>query len=178
MADDKSGVWRTVRGRRVYIKTGQSLSDAMRESGKFEKEKKQAIQQRLKERMGKDSAANTQEKHAQAVAELSKDTYTDGTYDIDTKQAVEFDSGYQVTFCQIGDDYSPDEYDSKVHEFLSVSSDGKTYAGKFESTPEISFHVNDREVAVRLAKKYNQISIWDWQNCRDEKTGGTGRRNS
>jgi len=35
MADEQNGVWRTVGGRRVFIKDGQSLSDAMRESGKF-----------------------------------------------------------------------------------------------------------------------------------------------
>ena len=33
----EDGVWRTIKGRRVFIKTGQSLSDAMKESGKFEK---------------------------------------------------------------------------------------------------------------------------------------------
>ena len=33
MAND--GVWRTIGGRRVYIKTGQLLEDAMKESGKF-----------------------------------------------------------------------------------------------------------------------------------------------
>ena len=33
---DEGGVWRTISGRRVFIKDGQSLSDAMRESGKFE----------------------------------------------------------------------------------------------------------------------------------------------
>lgn len=32
---DKGGVWRTIGGRRVFIKDGQSLTDAMRESGKF-----------------------------------------------------------------------------------------------------------------------------------------------
>ena len=31
----EKGVWRTIGGRRVFIKTGQSLSDAMRKSGKF-----------------------------------------------------------------------------------------------------------------------------------------------
>lgn len=35
MSDDIKGAWRTVRGRRVFIKEGQSLTDAMRESGKF-----------------------------------------------------------------------------------------------------------------------------------------------
>lgn len=31
----ENGVWRTISGRRVFIREGQSLSDAMRESGKF-----------------------------------------------------------------------------------------------------------------------------------------------
>lgn len=34
--DDLGGVWRTIGGRRVFIKDGQSLSEAMRESGKFD----------------------------------------------------------------------------------------------------------------------------------------------
>lgn len=34
MSEEK-GVWRTIRGRKVFIKEGQSLTDAMRESGKF-----------------------------------------------------------------------------------------------------------------------------------------------
>lgn len=37
MANDTGGVWRTVGGRRIFIKTGQSLSSAMKESGKFKK---------------------------------------------------------------------------------------------------------------------------------------------
>ena len=38
--DDIGGVWRTIGGRRVFIKTGQSLSSAMKESGKFKNTKK------------------------------------------------------------------------------------------------------------------------------------------
>lgn len=34
---EEDGVWRTIGGRRVFIKKGQSLSDAMKESGKFKK---------------------------------------------------------------------------------------------------------------------------------------------
>ena len=33
--DEPEGVWRTVGGRRIFIKNGQSLSEAMIESGKF-----------------------------------------------------------------------------------------------------------------------------------------------
>lgn len=36
---EEKGVWRTIRGRRVFIKEGQSLSDAMKNSGKFEEKK-------------------------------------------------------------------------------------------------------------------------------------------
>lgn len=35
--DETEGVWRTVGGRRIFIKNGQSLSEAMIESGKFKK---------------------------------------------------------------------------------------------------------------------------------------------
>lgn len=33
--DDIGGIWRTVGGRRIFIKTGQDLATAMKESGKF-----------------------------------------------------------------------------------------------------------------------------------------------
>lgn len=35
--EELDGVWRTIGGRRVFIRNGQSLSDAMKESGKFKK---------------------------------------------------------------------------------------------------------------------------------------------
>ena len=37
MAGDIGGVWRTVGGRRIFIKNGQSLSNAMKKSGKFKR---------------------------------------------------------------------------------------------------------------------------------------------
>lgn len=120
--------------------------------------------------------SSTQRQHYDAVRRLSSPEYDNGTYDLETMTPVEYNSGYQVTFSQIGDNYSNSEYADRVNEFLSVSSDGKTLAGKFEDTPEVSFHVDDRGTAIKLAKKYNQISIWDWGNCDEIKTGGTGRR--
>ena len=38
--DDEDGVWRTVGGRRIFIREGQSLGDAMKNSGKFKSAKK------------------------------------------------------------------------------------------------------------------------------------------
>ena len=34
---DENGVWRTVGGRKIFIRDGQNLADAMKESGKFNK---------------------------------------------------------------------------------------------------------------------------------------------
>lgn len=36
--DEIGGVWRTFGGRRVFIKNGQDLATAMKESGKFKKQ--------------------------------------------------------------------------------------------------------------------------------------------
>lgn len=119
---------------------------------------------------------STQEFHALQCKALEKDMYPDDTYDIYTLKPVQYGSGYQVTFCQIGDDYSAEEYAEKVNEFLDASSDRATSAGKYEGTPEVSFHVSSLEEAVRLAKKYNQKTVWDWENFTTIDTGGTGRR--
>ena len=37
---DEGGVWRTISGRKVFIKDGESVSDAMKRSGKFGKNPK------------------------------------------------------------------------------------------------------------------------------------------
>lgn len=125
---------------------------------------------------------STQAQHKNAIATLADDKYPDyKTYDMDTLEIINYDSGFQVTFCQIGDDYSSSEYADKVNEFLAISFDGKVCAGKYEGTPEVSFNVTDKETAIKLAEKYNQISIWDWyegnrSNNGEIYIGGTGRR--
>lgn len=159
----KNGRWVTVHGHRVFISDGDTEKD---------------IKEKFERSINKNPKADnkTQAQHAKVVKELSGAEYEDGTYDIDTKKTVEFPKGFQVTFCQIGDNYTPEEYAKKVNECLALSSNGKTYAGKFESTPEISFHCNNKEQAIAYAKANNQISIWDWEKCETIETGGTGRR--
>ncbi len=85
----------------------------------------------------------TQDKHKAQIKELEKDRYSDGTYNLDTLKEVSYKNGYQVTFCQIGDNYNNSDYADRVNEFLKVSSDGIVSAGKFGGTPEVSFHIND-----------------------------------
>ncbi len=188
MSERKVKTWFTMNGKHIPIFEGESKQDAVNRSiVKDNEDKKQEGIQRNKEEADKLNAekkarskmtatTKTQSEHKKAIAELNTDKYEDGTYDIATKKPVEFPRGFQVTFCQIGDNYSDEDYAKKVNECLKNSSDGKTYAGKFESTPEISFHWNDREKAIAYAKANNQISIWDWETMDVIPTGGTGER--
>lgn len=49
MADDVGGVWVTVGGRHIFIKGGQSLSEAMKESGKFKGKEKSKTKEEMVE---------------------------------------------------------------------------------------------------------------------------------
>ena len=119
---------------------------------------------------------NTQALHQINLDKLASSAYADGTYNLLTAESVEFNDGYQVSFCQIGDNYTADDYDFIVAMFAEISVDGIAYAGKFECYPEISFHIKDKGIAIKYAKMFNQISIWDWKNADCIATGGTGRR--
>ena len=114
--------------------------------------------------------------HKRMVVEVDKDKYPDyNTYDIATLKTVSYDRGYQVTFWCKGDNYSPSEYAGLVNEFLRHVPGHVTNVGKYEGA-EISFRVMDKRTALRLARKYNQISVWDWEKEEEISTGGTGRR--
>lgn len=43
MVDTEKGVWRTISGRRVFIKDGESLAAAMQASGKFSANRKKTV---------------------------------------------------------------------------------------------------------------------------------------
>ena len=104
------------------------------------------------------------------------DSFPDGTYDIETLESVEFSKGFQVTFCQVGDNYSPEQYEMIVNLFLELSMDSRIYAGKFDGTAEISFRFANKKLAKQYAKAFNQISIWDWKHSKLIETYGTGKR--
>lgn len=70
MAD---GVWRTISGRKVFIKKGQSLTEAMKESGKFKDLKGNSIKD---ERLGYlDKKKKIIDEYKQKTADLGIDIY-------------------------------------------------------------------------------------------------------
>lgn len=56
MASETGGVWRTVGGRRIFIKDGQDLASAMKESGKFKTKKQDEKGKKINDTMDKRQA--------------------------------------------------------------------------------------------------------------------------
>ena len=53
MNDDIGGVWRTIGGRRIFIKDGEDLETAMKNSGKFgnKKDNSQELNKKIQEKL-------------------------------------------------------------------------------------------------------------------------------
>ena len=147
----EQGVWRTIGGRRVFIKNGKDLATAMKESGKFKKvDKPEKDDKIVKDQKGKEYKKKLQ----------SLKGKEDGTYDINTGKKYEWSEGYNVSFEQSSDKYTPAEYYEKVEE-CRTKCDGNIYGGVFGSDPELSFYTKDLKTAKEIMYKYNQHSIWD-----------------
>ncbi len=89
----------------------------------------------------------------------------DGTYDLETGEAVSYESGYQVSFQQTGDTYTDAEYDDKVVEMIKRTG-SRAHGGVYAGVPEISFHTDNINEAMRIAVEYNQESVFDWAAAR------------
>lgn len=122
------------------------------------------------------TATTTKALHAEAVEKLASPVFPDGTYNLKTLEAVSFNKGYQVSFCNVGDDYTADDYEFIVAMFTEISVDGVAYLGKFDGCSEISFHIMNKGTAIKYAKMFNQISVFDWSAMDCIPTGGTGRK--
>ena len=151
----EQGVWRTIGGRRVFIKNGKDLASAMKESGKFKN-----IDSPKKD--GKIGEAEKTAKGNEYKKKLSSiKGKEDGTYNINTGEKVDFGTeGYNVSFEQSTDKYTPAQYYEKVEE-CRKKCDGNIYGGVFGGDPEISFYTKDLKTAKEIMYKYNQHSIWD-----------------
>lgn len=71
--DDGDGVWRTIGGRRIFIRTGESLSSAMKKSGKFKLSNKKKGEVRKENKSFGDLAKETNKEEHYAGEELYDD---------------------------------------------------------------------------------------------------------
>ena len=91
--------------------------------------------------------------------------FEDGTYDYITQQPISYPKGYHVSFetktRYYEYYYTDEEYDNivyKIASLLGVNAD----LGVFNHFPQISFYIEDKELALSIAALFNQQSIWDW----------------
>lgn len=84
MATDIGGVWRTVGGRRIFIKDGEDLETAMKKSGKFKKEE-------IKDKNKKETNKN--------IIDKSTEEFSKKIMNQDKESAIVFDdNGKQIIF--------------------------------------------------------------------------------
>lgn len=83
--DDEDGVWRTIGGRRIFIKNGQDLASAMKESGKFKSASKGTAKKEMteeeKEKAKGDKINETMDKRSEIIDKLDKETAELDNYD-------------------------------------------------------------------------------------------------
>ena len=90
---------------------------------------------------------------------IEKDAF--GTYDIYSQENVSFDRGYQMSFETIYDHYDSEEFDEIAYK-MSLMTDNHIYIGIWSTGVELSFHVDDFELANVLCILYNQMAMFDW----------------
>ena len=118
---------------------------------------------------------NMRNKLVQHVIDTKKG---DGTYplvDVTDEKAAEelkpvyYDDGYMVSFQTTnGEGFNKARKDlsmsDKAYDDLCddlIAEGYKPHVGVFGGIPEISFKVDSKDVAERIMKKYNQVSMWD-----------------
>ena len=118
---------------------------------------------------------NMRNKLVQHVIDTKKG---DGTYplvDVTDEKAAEelkpvyYDDGYMVSFQTTnGEGFNKERKDlsmsDKAYDDLCddlIAEGYKPHVGVFGGIPEISFKVDSKDVAERIMKKYNQVSMWD-----------------
>lgn len=93
----ENGVWRTVGGRRIFIKDGQSLTDAMKNSGKFEKPSETLSKYKNKEKRLNEALQKSIRNNSEILQVVDRDgnvineqsgIYDRVAYDLKTKQAL------------------------------------------------------------------------------------------
>ena len=99
MEKEKDGVWRTIRGRRIFIASGESLGEAMAKSGKFKREDIREAKANLRtedymNKIGKKSISVNDKKYEKEVdkhfkKKAKKNEYTKFGYEHDDSKQAE-----------------------------------------------------------------------------------------
>ena len=147
----EDGVWRTISGRRVFIKTGQSLTDAFRETKKFKKRKETLkVFKETYDRYNYEKALEEYEKKEKEVEKLFKD-------EKDYMNFVEF-----YNFVESKE--IPEAVKNDVLNFKKINR--SPYSNSFYDTDNITWDYKP-EGSIRISDHWNfQSSIGNKVHCK------------
>ena len=166
--NDEDGVWRTIGGRRVFIKKGQSVSDAMKESGKFKSN------QKAKDSIRKigDTDINQLQKLAQRVRD--KNANKEENESISNKYEVyEDEKGYRgkgkelLKFIEAEEKDSGVEVSQKIKDQLKANADRDlVFDNENEKLTIVGMNDSDKK----------QLKALEESIKKDQETGNTANR--
>lgn len=122
----EDGVWRTVAGRRIFIKDGQSLSDAMKQSKKFEIEEDKKVRQKVIEKK------NLAEQKLKAFKEDKK------IFDKEKQKMIQ--SGDYPTnreLIKANSELNTSDFDKQIENAMTFEKDFKDYKFKSKELEQI-----------------------------------------
>jgi len=158
--DEGDGVWRTIGGRKVFIREGQSISSAMKESGKFKpatKGKSDKAKIDTDDKEGKRLAENTRQ--AKLEYEMAQDKYEHYRFD-DSDRAKELRQAYN----DASDRYT--KATREEGEYLAKGS-SKEFAKEFMQDKFKAFDKGDISGAeLEEAKKNSGLSKAELEEAR------------
>ena len=123
---EENGVWRTVGGRRIFIKEGQDLASAMKESGKFgnvkKNDKDKIVEENLYKQIFEDETIKY-EFEMYSAEQIRKSNVFDRNID-DVINKVAFDNDYEITIDKVKEikDSFYKEYDKRRNQYLTKSN--------------------------------------------------------
>lgn len=83
----------------------------------------------------------------------------DGTYNLNTGTEVNYRTGYQVSFER------PNQSEEVRRNAMALfKALAPLNIGVWEGTQELSIRVKSLDLALALARVYDQDAIWDWKN--------------
>jgi hypothetical protein len=134
---DEGGVWRTIGGRRVFIKDGQSLTDAMRESGKFGSSKKKLT-----------TTAKKQTVDAEASAEYGVEHRVWGKATGTSYEALK-DDQYKLTGEKTGETLQIPKNESGEFEVCKAPKTNGFLNGKYVADENVNAILSDGRIVLR-----------------------------
>ena len=112
--DDVDGVWRTVGGRRIFIRNGQDLSSAMKESGKFKKDN--TFKMNDEEKKKYEEVGNKIDDLTKEIEKESSKSFADEVKTYKLKDDNEYHTAKEVLLSRFNRTYNDDDTKKEAFE--------------------------------------------------------------